>query len=242
MTKRPRLSILALVACLGAAYAIGPSAAAAETITLLVDEDTSSYTFFPTLPRFNNPSVWAVRGEDEGGGSIHDFETFLWFDVSLADIPAGHVLTQAQLLVTWSFDDTGFGTPSTEEPELNCHEVTEDWDQTTLTAVNSPAFDPPFDAITGLTGFGPIVCDATLVVFDWIHGTRPNYGFALTNDVPRALGMHALEAAPEIPDALKANLILTTELPEPGFATALMLSALGLATTARKRAREESDR
>ncbi len=226
MSNRPSCAFLAFAACLCTVLASGAHTASADTITLLVDEDTSSYTFFPTLPRYNNPNVWAVRGEDEGGGSIHDFETFLWFDVSLADLPAGHVLTRAQLLVTWSFDDTGFGAPSTEEPELNCHRVIEDWDQTTLTAINGPAIAPAFNSITGLTGFGPILCDATLVVFDWIHGTEPNYGFALTNDVSRALGMHSLEASPEIPDALKANLILTTELPEPSFATALMVSAL----------------
>lgn len=207
--------------------------ASADTITILASEDVSPYSLFPTLIRFINPRVYAVRSDDLSS----QLETFLWFDVSLADLPPGHVLTGAQLLVTWSFDDGGNpepGEPSTEAPDLNCHQVTEDWDQTTLTWLNKPDFDPAFDVNTEIPGLGSIFCDAWPVVFDWIHGMDPNYGIALTNDVSRNLGMHSLEAAASVPDALKANLILTTELPEPGLGVGLAIGTMGLAGARRR--------
>ena len=228
MTRRIH-SILAALAGLGLLSTLATHSARADVFTILASEDVAPYSFLPSLPRYNNPTAYAFRGADEGAGSIHNFETFLWFDVAATDLPAGHVLTNAQLLVTHAFDAGGFGDPSTAPAELNCHEITEDWDQTTVTWNNRPSYDPAFDQITGITGFGSILCDATLVVFDWIHGTHPNDGFALTNTTERVLGMHTLEADATIPDSVKANLILTTALPEPGFGLGLATCGLFLA-------------
>jgi hypothetical protein len=237
MIRRLTLVLKALAMLALPLSMLAPTAAGADVIAILASEDTSPYSFLPSLPRYNNPTAYAFRSVDEAAGSFHQFETFLWFDVSAADIPPGHVLTNAQLVVTHSFDATGFGDPVTDPAELSCHEVTGAWDQTTLTWLNKPAFDPPFDRITGITSYGTLACDATLVVFDWIHGTHPNDGFALTNDSARVIGMHTLEADPAIPDSLKANLILTTEVPEPGFATALGIGLVGLAAGSRRRGR-----
>lgn len=226
----PRLvRALAALSTLGFCLLSSPAITRADTVVILVSEDTSPYSFLPSLPRYNNPTTYAFRGVDEGEGSMHQFETFLWFDVSLADIPPGHVLTDARLLVTHSFDATGFGTPETTPAELNCHEVTEPWDQATLTWLNKPAFDAPIDSVAGITDFGPIFCDVWPVVFDWIHGVTPNEGFALTNDLERVIGLYSLEADPAISDSLKANLILTTELPEPGLGLGLAVGTLAFA-------------
>ena len=221
--------IPAAAALLGTAATLVLAAprADADTLLILVSEDTSPYSFLPSLIRYNNPSAYAFRGDDEGG-TQHEFETFLWFDVGLSDLPAGHVLTGAELLVTWDFDAGGFGSGSTDPAELNCHEVIEDWDQTTLNWNNRPAIAPAFDGFTGLTTYTSVVCDVWPLVFDWIHDSAPNYGLALTNDTDRPIGMHTLEADPSIPDALKANLVLTTELPEPGLGVALAFGTIAL--------------
>ena len=210
-------------------------AARADIITILVSEDTAPYSFLPSLIRFNNPTVWALRG-DSTSGSQHQLETFLWFDVDAADVPVGHVLVNAEILVTWDIENAGFGDPSTDPAELNCHRVTEDWDQTTLNWINKPTFDPAFDRITDITTLGSVLCDAWPVVFDWIYNSEPNYGIALTNDLGRSLGMHSLEADPSIPDSLKANLILTTGLPEPRLGASIAIGGLLLASLRRRNA------
>lgn len=233
--KIPRSLAATLPIAASLFLSVAPTARA-DVIPILVSEDTAPYSFLPSLIRFNNPSVWALRGEDTGGGSEHELETFLWFDVDVSDIPVGHVLVDAQVLVTWDIENTGFGEPSTDPAEVNCHRVTEDWDQTTLNWINKPAFDPAFDSVTNITTFGSVVCDAWPLVFDWIYNGAPNHGIAITNDQPRGFGMHSLEADASIPDSLKANLILTTEVPEPGIPAGLAIGALALATPRRRRA------
>ncbi len=226
--------VVAALLLVAAPVALHAPRAEADITLILVSEDTSPYSFLPSLIRYNNPSAYAFRGEDAGEGSAHEFETYLWFDVDASDVPAGHVLVDAQLLVTWDFDAGGFGSGSTASAELDCHEVTEDWDQTTLNWINRPAIAPPFDSVTGLTGYTSILCDAWPIVFDWIYNGAPNYGLALTNDSERAIGMHTLEADPSVSDALKANLVLTTELPEPGLGIGLALGTIALVGSHRR--------
>ncbi|MCR9094190.1 MAG: DNRLRE domain-containing protein [bacterium] len=234
MNRRIAHALAALVLIAAPLLSLAPPARA-DVIPILVSEDTAPYSFLPSLIRFNNPSVWALRGEDEEGGSQHQLETFLWFDVDLSDIPAGHVLVDAEVLVTWDIENTGFGDPSTDPADLNCHRITEDWNQTTLNWINKPDFDPAFDSITNITTLGSVLCDAWPVVFDWIYNGAPNYGVAITNDQGRGFGMHSLEADPSIPDSLKANLILTTEVPEPGLGTGLAFGTLALSAVRRRR-------
>ena len=206
--------------------------AAAQTIQILASEDVAPYSFLPSLPRFNNPTLYAFQEEEEGTGVEHDFETYLWFDVELADIPPGEVLSQAFLLVTYAFDFTSFGETSSLPGTLECREVIGPWEHTSLTWLNRPPVEVPFDQVENITGFGSLACDATQVVERWIYGLRPNEGFALTSPTPRVMGMHSIEAT--VDPVLMPTLALITEVPEPGFAASLAVAVVALAQLSRR--------
>ncbi|MCA9501532.1 MAG: DNRLRE domain-containing protein [Spirochaetaceae bacterium] len=234
-----RLRLLALLIATALASA---GSVQGDTIVMQASEDTAPYSFLPSLPRHTSPTLYAFRSLDEQNVE-HDFETYLWFDVAEEDLPPGHVLVQALLVNTYAFDFTGFGDPSSDPGTIECREVLEPWTQTSLTWSNRPEYDAPFDSVTGITGFGAMICDATAVVFDWIHGVHPNEGFALTNPGERVIGMHSLESGQ--PGALLPTLILTTELPEPGLGLALGVGVFGLVLSGwmrRERGRAGADR
>jgi hypothetical protein len=232
MLTRSRLVFAALVGALFAS-----AAASANIIVIPVEEDTAPYSFLPSLPRYNNSTLYAFQAFDENS-TEHDFETYLWFEVPASVIPAGHVLAQATLVVTYAFDFTGFGETSTAPGELACHVVSTDWSQTTLTWVNRPAIAPPFRKLTGITAYGAQLIDATMVVHRWIYGSTPNHGLALTNSTERVLGMHSREAA--VDPSLKPQLILRTEVPEPAATLGLPIGGALLAWLARGRASRPS--
>jgi len=210
------------------------TAANAATVVIDVGEDTAPYSFLPSLPRYNNPSLYAFMTED-AQQVAHDFETYVWFDVDPADVPAGEIVTEAYVLVTYGFDYTAFGDTSDEPGTVDCHEVVDDWNQTTLTWLNRPAIDPPFDTVTGILAFGSIVCDATAVVQGWLYGGRPNHGVALTSPSARVMGMYSYEAS--VDPALMPNLVLVTELPEPAVASGLAACVAALVGFERRRGR-----
>lgn len=194
--------------------------AAADILLVPANEDSAPYSFLPNLARGNSPSLYAFEALD--GSSIpHDFETFLWFDVEQADLPTGHVLVEATLVVTYAFDFTGFGDTSTAPGTLECREALGPWSTTTLTWSNRPPVSAAFDTIGPITGFGALLCDATPVVLAWIGLRRVNEGFALTSPTARVMGMHALESS--VDPSLKPTLVLRTELPEPDLAIGLAL-------------------
>jgi hypothetical protein len=205
--------------------------ARADIVVLPVAEDSAPYSFLPSLNRGNNASLYAFRALDENS-TPHDFETYLWFDVEQSDLPAGHVLVEATLLVTYAFDFTGFGDTSTLPGTLACREVLGPWSEATLTWANRPAIDAPFDTLTGITDFGALLCDATPVVLDWIGNRTPNEGFVLTSPTARVMGMHSREASANA--SLKPQLILRTELPEPACAGAIAAGAVLLARVGRR--------
>ena len=208
--------------------------AEADIFVVPVSADTSPYSFLPGLARGSSPTLYAFTAVDESS-TFHDFETYLRFDVSQADLPPGHVLAEANLLVTYAFDFTGFGEPSIEPGEIACHEVLEAWDSATLTWLDRPAIDDPFDVVEPIDDFGAVLCDATAIVVGWITDQAPNDGFALTNTTERVIGLHASESSAD--PSLMPQLILRTELPEPGLATALSSGGLALAWATRRRAR-----
>lgn len=181
--------------------------ASAETITIQSGVDTAPYSFVPTLARYNNPTLYAFDAEDEDDFQ-HAFETYIRFDLPSGTLPAGHIVDSATFFITYAFDFTGFGTPSSDPGEVHLHEVTSSWDQTTLTWLNRPSIGPVLGSVTGITGFGPLIYDVTGLVTDWTLGTSPNNGLALISATDRVIGMHAFEA-PE-PASLKANLIIET--------------------------------
>jgi hypothetical protein len=207
-----------------------PSPSRADIVVIPASEDTAPYSFIPSLARYNNPTLYAFQGFDENS-TPHDFETYLRFDVTQANLPAGHVLTQATLLVTYAFGSSDYGVPSTDPGELDCREVLEPWSQTTLTWANRPDVDLPFDTITEIDSFGALLCDATDAVHGWITAQYPNHGIALTNTTERVIGMHSLESSAD--PSLKPQLILRTEVPEPGIAAALGCGGAAFALAAR---------
>jgi len=234
-SRRLRLPRRSRSAVAGCAALLLASPALADTIVLPVDEDSAPYSFVPGLPRgIHYDTLYAVQGFDVETSTEHDFETYLWFDVTPADLPAGHVLTRAELRVVYAFDQSVFGgEPSTEVGTLECREVTGPWNEADLIWTNRPSVTAPFATITGIDTFGALRCDATAVVLRWIYDTSPNEGFALTNPTEREIGMHSREAS--VAASLKPMLILTTELPEPGTAAALAAGAGALAAMARRR-------
>lgn len=207
----------------------------ADIVVLPAAEDTAPYDFIPSLARYNNPTLYAFQGFDENS-TPHSFETYLRFDVTQANLPANHVLAEATLLVTYAFGSSDYGVPSTDPGELECREVLESWNQTTLTWLNRPDVDLPFDTITEIDSFGALLCDATDVVLGWITAQYPNHGFALTNPTERVIGMYSLEASAD--PSLKPQLILRTEVPEPASAAALGCGGAALALAARLRRRQ----
>jgi len=238
MRVRPTPSLRRIVPALFVAYFLHfPLIAQADTIVLIANEDTAPYAFLPSLARHNNPTLYSFVDEDMG--TPHDFETYLWFDVAAADIPQGHVLTDAVLVNTYAFNFAGFGEPSTNPATLECREVLEPWDQSTLTWSNRPASGPPFDSVPGITDFGAVLCNSRQTVFDWIYGVRANEGFALTNPTDRVLGMHSIESTAST--SLMPTLVLTTALPEPGLGISFAASSILLTLTARRKRSRRSE-
>lgn len=224
--------LLAFLLPLLLAFLLG-TPASADILVVPAAEDSAPYSFLPSLPRGTSPTLYAFQSDDESG-TAHDFETFLWFDVEPADIPVEHVLVEATLVVTYAFDFTGFGDGSNAPGTLECRQVLGPWDSDTLTWSNRPAVDAPFDTISDITSFGAQLCDATAVVLDWLGGRMPNEGIALVNPSERVMGMNSIEAA--VDPSLMPQLILRTELPEPGLSIALASGAIGLAFAKRRRA------
>ncbi len=231
--SRHAVRALALLAglALGSTGLVAP--ARADIVLVPAAADTAPYSFLPSLLRYNNPALYAFQSVSDTS-TAHDFETYLAFDVEQTDLPTGHVLVEATLLVTYAFDFSGFGETSTDPGEMACHEVLEPWVDTTLSWVNRPDIDAPFDRVVGITEFGAILCDATPVVLAWITGQTPNNGFALTNTTERVIGMHSLEAL--VDPSLMPQLILRTELPEPATGLPLAAGSALLAIASRRRA------
>ncbi len=208
-----------------AAFAV--PTAQADTITIQSGEDTAPYSFVPTLARYNNPTLYAFDAEDENMLQ-HAFETYIRFDLPPGTIPSGHIVDSATFFITYAFDFTGFGDTSTDPGAVDLHQVTQSWDQTTLTWLNRPTIGPVIGTVSNITGFGPLIYDVTDLVTDWTTGTSPNNGLVLTSVTERVIGMHSFEASE--PASLKANLVIeTVEVVEvPGLQTAGLI-VLGLA-------------
>jgi len=192
--------------------------AAATEYVLPVSQDTAPYSFVPTLPRYNNATLYAfvAVAEDQ---SVHTFETYLRFPDLAGVIPPGEVVSSADLLVYYAFDFIGFGDTSTLPGELYCHEITGPWNQTTLTWNNRPPIAPtPADGVLGIMSFGLKVCDVTEIVNAWQQGGRPDNGLAVISPTPRVIGMHASEAS--VMPFLKPTLVVNT-VPAPAPVPAL---------------------
>lgn len=192
---------------------IGLFAATADAAVFSVEpgaegEDTAPYSFLPSLPRGQHGTIWAFVSEEEGVD--HNFEAFLKFP--LPQLAACGDVIEARLELQYTIDDTTFGDgpPSTTPGELRCHEVLESWSEAQLTWSNKPDVAPAFDSLTGITALGPLTCDATELVQDWLSGTKDNHGFALTNPTDRLIGFYSFEATDAAAAGKKAKLVIET--------------------------------
>jgi hypothetical protein len=192
----------------------GLLAAAAEAAVFSVapgpeGEDTSPYSFLPSLPRGQHGTVYAFVDEEEGVD--HSFETFMKFP--LPQLAACGDVVEARLELQYTIDDSAFdeeAEPPTTPGELNCHEVLEPWSEGQLTWSNKPDVAPAFDSLTGITALGPLTCDATELVQDWLSGAKENRGFALTNPTDRLIGFYSFEATDAAAAGKKARLVIET--------------------------------
>jgi hypothetical protein len=64
--------------------------------------------------------------------------------------------------------------------------------------------------VLGITAQGPIACDATALVRDWLSGAKPNHGIALTNPTDRVIGMYSFEDTSAASLGRKARLVIET--------------------------------
>ena len=101
----------------------------------------------------------------------------------------------------------GLGRPAV----LQCHEVLEAWSEDSLTWNNKPDIGAAFDTLPNLTALGPLSCDATELVQDWLSGVKENNGIALTNATDRLIGMYSFEAADAAAVGKKAKLVIETD-------------------------------
>jgi hypothetical protein len=217
------------------------SAAGADTFLIQSGVDTAPYSFLPNNARGSATSLYAVDMFDPQTGD-HDFETFIRFSLPPNLVPEGQVIQSATFFILYAFEIEGF--PNSEVPaEVLCREVLAAWDPATLTWNNKPAIGPTIDIAADEFGntaidddnlFTPLFCDVTELVRDWVEGSKPNHGLALTNQTARVIGMYSFDASIE-PD-FKANLEIVTgeppaEVPSLGpagaAAAALLLGAAG---------------
>jgi len=226
--------------CSGA-FALCAGSAAAEVVTLdgEVGSDTSAYHFVPSTPRGNNETLWAFSDPDE----MHDFETFLRFDLPPEWLCSNVGVSQALLYFVYVLDSTPQGQGTDEPGTLECREVLEAWSEGTLTWTNKPDYGPPIDLFVDylgsseITELGALACDVTDLVADWVDCAAPNYGFAVTNPTGRLMGSYSFEA-PVDPVFQPA---LVVYLPEPGVGGAYVAVA-GLGVLARWRGRRRRRR
>jgi len=200
-------------------------AARAELFLIQEGADSSPYAFTPELPRgFRNTAYAFTNSLD---GQDHSFEYYIRFDLPPELQDPDVVVEAAFAWVYYGFDFTVFGDTTDEVGEILCHPVLEPWSEPTLTWNNRPAIGPWFDGWTGITERGQLWCDVTDLVQEWVDGTRPNHGIALTSRELRVMGFWTWEDATVGPN-FKPSLVVET-LPEPAgglFAGALLLALL----------------
>jgi hypothetical protein len=169
-------------------------------------EDSSPYSFLPSLPRGQHGTLYAFIGEQDGVD--HSFEAFLKFP--LPQLAACGDVVEATLELQYTLDSSVFGEGTDAPGELRCHEVLEGWSEDSLTWNNKPDVAAPFDVVANVAALGPLTCDATGLVQDWLAGTKQNHGFALTNPTERLIGMYSFEAADAEAVGKKAKLVIET--------------------------------
>ncbi len=170
-------------------------------------EDSSPYSFIPSLPRGNRDTNYLFSLTDETGS--HNFETFVRFELPPDLLAPGEGIVEAVLWIYYSFDFSGFGTAADAVGETECRPVLQPWSAATLTWVNKPSYGEIVDSQPDITSLGLIWCDVTSLVALWAGGAQPNYGFALTNPTDRLIGFYSFDAV-DVERNLRPSLVIET--------------------------------
>ncbi len=177
-------------------------------------EDTSPYSFIPTVPRGNSDRLWVTNGDAEEG-SVHIFESYIRHDLPDPILEPGQLLEEATLQLLY-FDSSTRDENESGTRELRCHPVTSDWSEADTDWLSRPSLGPELDVITGIDDFGFVVCDVTPLVDDWISGASENRGIGLTTSLDLSMGFPSFEA--NVMEFSKPTLIVvTTPAPEDDF-------------------------
>jgi hypothetical protein len=233
------LVALALLLLPGPAHAqactpLSPTACIIEP-TAAEGDDVAPYCFLPTLNRGGHDTLYAVTSVV--GSECHSFIGYLRFTLPPTLLDPGETVTQARLILPYSFGfEYGQG-PNTDPHApvtMRVHRVTGDWTEGGVTWLDKPAFaELPAAQISGIAQPQTLEFDVTTVVRGWAHGTLPNRGFAVTSPDAHTLGFYSWEAP--VGSALKSALLIVTgpdSAPEvpimPAWIAALLV--LGVAT------------
>lgn len=211
-----------IAACLALAPA---SALGADAILLEDGQDTAVYRFLPNLARGDYATLYAFTLAD--GAQTHDFRTFVRFELP-AEL-AGACVEQAEVLVYYGFDASGFGSGENVPGTLQCAPVLAAWNEATATWNTQPPIGAVQDSIAGIDSFQYLGCDVTSLVQAWVDGA-PNHGVALSSPTGRAMGFYSFEA--QVDPALRPALVIMPAddplaCPEPAAGVAAAFGALG---------------
>jgi hypothetical protein len=169
-------------------------------------EDVATYAFFPALARGNSDTLYAYTATGDTGAN-HSMQTFIKFQLPAGLLGPNETIKLAELRITYAFDFDQFGNVNDEPGSLNCSVVTQAWPEATTTWNNRPAFAPPFQTLTNITGLGLLRFNITAAANGWVTGGLPNHGLALTSTTERVLGFYAFEKT-GVSDDIRPYLLL----------------------------------
>lgn len=232
---------MASLRVLSFAFLLGCAASAARADTLVLRPgpegiDTAPYQFTPALSRGDRETLYAFTDPE----AVHSFETFVRFELPEDLVGPDEEIAEARLVLHYGFDFDVYGDTSQFTGSMECREVLESWSED-ITWTQRPAYGAPVDVVEGISEFGPVACDVTELVVDWVAGARPNFGIAVTNPTFRVLGFFSsdVQPSPELPESVRPALeIDVVPAPEPA-AGAGALAALAALVAARARRRTE---
>jgi len=170
-------------------------------------QDSSYYSFIPLLVRGQYNTLYSQTASDDDGFS-HSMRTHLRFALPEDLLGEGETVHQALLLMVYAFSFDHSEDPPDVPANLTVHRINDDWHEDSLYYENAPSIGPGIETIADITDFGTLEFDVTSLVREWAEGTRPNYGFALTNTSERPIGFHSWESG--VSSDLKNVLVVTT--------------------------------
>lgn len=228
-----RLIPVEMLCAIAMFIAVAPHAAHSAVFDLKPDgasgKDTSPYAFIGSLVRGNYETLYSQTAVDENETS-HDMLTYLEFELPPGLLQPGETVVGASLFMVFSFTFSHDGTPPPPGGELYVHEVTEAWDEQTMSWNNRPGYGPVLDSETSIPSFGSYEFDVTETVRLWAHGIGANNGFAVVNPTDVTIGFHSWESTADA--TLKNHLVIVTGPGDPPAPPVPVLGPLGVVALA----------